>query len=103
MPCQIKRFHTEVKPIRPSHHRKHLAPRLFFLHQHTVPANQSRKMQSPTTTLILALSLSAITLSRAALVYEPASEFSSTQNPRGPWSYGYSLTLGGELLSFNAS
>ena len=53
--------------------------------------------------LLCALSLSAITLSRAALVYEPSAEFSSTQNPRGPWSYGYSLALGGDLLSYNAS
>ena len=52
---------------------------------------------------ILAVCLCATTISRAALIFDPSAEFSATQNPRGVWSYGYSQTLGGDLLSFNAS
>jgi hypothetical protein len=60
-------------------------------------------MRSVAFYLRLALCLTVATVSRAAVIYEPAAEFSSTQNPRGVWSYGYSLTLGGALLSYNAS
>src|SRR5436189_5124844 len=31
----------------------------------------------------------------AATIYDPAKEFSATDNPNGVWSYGYSLSHGG--------
>lgn len=32
--------------------------------------------------------------------YNPSGNFSTTDNPNGTWSYGYSLTLGGPLILF---
>jgi hypothetical protein len=36
-------------------------------------------------------------LQPAAQTYDVAADFSAGQNPNGPWSYGYTITLGGEL------
>ncbi|MDB6068786.1 MAG: hypothetical protein JWR26_4994 [Pedosphaera sp.] len=33
-----------------------------------------------------------------AQTFDPAAEFSATNNPNGNWSYGYSTTLGGPLI-----
>jgi hypothetical protein len=39
----------------------------------------------------------------AAQSYDVAADFSAANNPNGPWSYGYSLTLGGQLILYTNS
>jgi hypothetical protein len=46
-------------------------------------------------TLTLVLVSFAIGSPEARADYDPAVDFSSTSNPSGPWSYGWSQTLGG--------
>lgn len=38
-----------------------------------------------------------------ATTYDPTADFSLAGNPNGPWSYGYSLTLGGPLIPHASS
>jgi hypothetical protein len=53
--------------------------------------------------IVAALLLCSTTALHAALLFDPAAEFSVTENPHGVWTYGYSATLGGNLLSFNGT
>jgi hypothetical protein len=39
----------------------------------------------------------------AAETFNPAAEFSGNNNPNGPWTYGYSLTLGDSLIPHRTS
>jgi len=50
--------------------------------------------RAPTIALAMAVSL---TVAHPAS-FNPALDFSFTENPNGPWSYGYSQTLGGAFI-----
>ena len=56
-------------------------------------------IRNPAIAAALALS-SAVAYSAA---FDPAAEFSLAANPNGPWSYGYSQTLGGPLVLHSTS
>ncbi len=49
--------------------------------------------------VVLALLLSGVGQSRAGnIIYDPAAAFSTTNNPNGVWSYGWSQTLGSAFI-----
>jgi hypothetical protein len=48
----------------------------------------------------LAVLLVASSAAEAGPVFDVAADFSATSNPTGPWSYGYSPTLGGPFVLF---
>jgi hypothetical protein len=59
---------------------------------------------NPLARLLLAGALSCPVLPKAAAqTYDPAADFSAANNPNGPWSYGYSITLGGPLIPYTST
>src|SRR5688572_13710291 len=53
--------------------------------------------------LICALGISCAMSLYAAQTFNPATDFSIGVNPNGVWTYGFSKTLGGELILFRDS
>jgi hypothetical protein len=47
---------------------------------------------------VLIASLAVTSAVAHAATFDPAADFSLSGNPHGPWSYGYSQTLGGPLI-----
>lgn len=50
------------------------------------------------TLALLILAASSVASARAATIYDAAAEFSPTDNPNGPWSYGYKPTFNGPFI-----
>lgn len=69
---------------------------------HSTRLRQSTLLRS-TATVLLAGALCAGLGRAQALVWNAAPEYSSTQNPSGAWSYGWSLNRGAPLNPFNHS
>ena len=48
----------------------------------------------------LAVGMFFISVGHAKIIYDASEDFSLASNPNDVWSYGYSTTLGGELVLY---